>query len=333
MIARLRWTIALLVLFLPAVAIAVTWALWQSLHAGQVASHWSGLGTPDASLPALGVFVAALSVAVAAAIGGSLVVALPRARRRLKRATLFWTGTTAGLAAGVWIIPAGLTVQAGSPEQAVLGGWGVVLALTILYGAAPYLIAPPAPQQDDREPAMMPEPLRATETGAWSRTITMPLFLYATLLVVVIAAATEVAILVSGDPGAGIPARVILVAGAVVLASFIRVRITVDWRGLRIVSLLLRLPLRRIRLDSIRRADVADLKASEWGGWGYRIMPGRSALILRSGPGLVVTTTDDRQFALTLADPEVPARLLNSLRAEGAVQDAGSRPPGLRPHA
>ena len=47
---------------------------------------------------------------------------------------------------------------------------------------------------------------------------------------------------------------------------------------------------------------------------GYRIMPGRSALILRKGPGLIVTTTNQKQFAISLDDPETPAALLATLR-------------------
>ena len=58
----------------------------------------------------------------------------------------------------------------------------------------------------------------------------------------------------------------------------------------------------------------------DWGGWGYRIMPDRSAVVLRSGPGLVVTSTSGKQFAITIDDPEEPAALLQALAAR-----AGSR--------
>jgi len=37
---------------------------------------------------------------------------------------------------------------------------------------------------------------------------------------------------------------------------------------------------------------------------------------LRRGPGIVVTLTNGKLFALTLPDPEVPADLLNALRGQ-----------------
>ena len=42
-------------------------------------------------------------------------------------------------------------------------------------------------------------------------------------------------------------------------------------------------------------------------------MPGRSAIVLRRGPALVVGTTADKYFAVTLADPATPAALLGAL--------------------
>ena len=98
------------------------------------------------------------------------------------------------------------------------------------------------------------------------------------------------------------------------IASFIRLRVTADWRGLRVVSAVFRIPLKRIRLDAMDVIEAAELRPAEWGGWGYRIMPGRSALILRTGPGLIVTTTNQKQFAVSLDDPETPAALLATLR-------------------
>lgn len=97
-----------------------------------------------------------------------------------------------------------------------------------------------------------------------------------------------------------------------------RVEVTVDHRGLRVVAGLVRLPIERIPLDRVERATVEEVQAGDWGGWGYRVMPGRSALVLRSGPALVVTQADGRRFAATLDTPAVPAGLLNGLVAQHA---------------
>lgn len=49
-------------------------------------------------------------------------------------------------------------------------------------------------------------------------------------------------------------------------------------------------------------------------GWlGYRVAPGRSALVLHAGPGLVIERRNGNLFAVTLTDPETPAGLLTAL--------------------
>lgn len=98
------------------------------------------------------------------------------------------------------------------------------------------------------------------------------------------------------------------------VAAFASIRCTADVRGLR-VCLLGRVPIKRIRLDQMASVSAESIDPMQWGGWGYRVMPGRSALVLRSGPGLVVQMTDGRRFAVTLPDPDTPAALLNALRA------------------
>lgn len=193
------------------------------------------------------------------------------------------------------------------------------MLLCVLYGAVPYAIAPRSAVLD---PTAVPTvPLGPSEVGAWTRTVTASIFVYATIVVIAIGGVVYVSLLLSGELGAAWFGLVIVLVAGLFIASFIRLRVTVDWRGLRIVSLLLGIPLKRIPLAQIRRAEAAELRPGEWGGWGYRIMPGRSALILRAGPGLIVTRTSDRQFAVTLTDPEVPAGLLNTLRAQNTTTE------------
>ncbi len=152
-------------------------------------------------------------------------------------------------------------------------------------------------------------PLRAVAPGgsvAWS-TVIGP-----TWLTWVVAATLALQVVVAVAVPATAPAAVVALA---LTLAFARLEITVDHRGLRLVAGLLRLPLKRIALVRVARAEVADLRPSEWGGWGYRIAPGRSALVLRGGPALVVTSTDGRRFAATVKDPATPAGLLNGLTA------------------
>ncbi|BDZ48219.1 hypothetical protein GCM10025867_04600 [Frondihabitans sucicola] len=55
---------------------------------------------------------------------------------------------------------------------------------------------------------------------------------------------------------------------------------------------------------------------SHWGGWGYRILPGKRGIILHSGPGLVITRLDGRLFAVTVKSPERGVTLLRELMNE-----------------
>lgn len=321
--ARLHWALALSALSLPAFAIAGTALLWRDALPDRIATHWSDLGAADGDAPTVIVFAVALVVAVAAAIAAVVLVSLARLTRRSRHASMFWLGIPAGLAAACWLVPAALTLRAGSADQAVLGVWIIPLLLCILYGAVPYALAPgPAAPEGATSETI---PVGSSEVVAWSHTLTASIFVYATIVVSAIAAIVTILLLSSGALGSTWAAPAILLGAAALLASFIRIRVSADWRGLRVVSLLLRIPLKRIPLGRIRRAEAAHLEPGEWGGWGYRIMPGRSALVLRSGPGLVITSVDGTQFAITLADAESPARLLNTLRAQETAEATSAR--------
>ena len=63
-------------------------------------------------------------------------------------------------------------------------------------------------------------------------------------------------------------------------------------------------PRRTIELSDVRSAEVIAVDPMQWGGWGYRWMPGAkaSAAVLRKGPGIVLTFGDGRRFAVTVND-------------------------------
>ncbi|MDR5699212.1 SdpI family protein [Agromyces aerolatus] len=315
--ARTRWIVAVALLVLPAVAVLGSFLAWQDVLPERVASHWSDAGAADDTLPTMGVFWFALGVTGAAAIAAIVTAMIQRVPARAKRAALCWIGMPAGLAVTIWLVPTWLTIQAGAAEDAVLGPWIIAFLACALYGAIPYAVAPRA-HLEVAEPAEPVEPIElgSTEVGAWSRTITANIFVWASLVLVVLAGVIYVPMLVAGEAGGATFGLLIMAVALVLVASFIRLRVSVDWRGLRVTSLVLGIPLKRIPLDRVRSAQATELRPGEWGGWGYRIMPGRSAIVLRTGPGLVVTTTSDTQFAVSLADPQTPAALLDALRGQ-----------------
>ncbi|MFF3173488.1 DUF1648 domain-containing protein [Streptomyces sp. NPDC057900] len=118
-----------------------------------------------------------------------------------------------------------------------------------------------------------------------------------------------IVLLFTGYAIAAIPALVI----GVLLAVFARPYVTVDRRGLT-VSGVLPWPRIRIPLDRIETADSRKINPlAEYGGWGYRIQPGRTGVMIRSGEGIVADLSGGRQFAVTVEDSATAAALLNTL--------------------
>lgn len=143
------------------------------------------------------------------------------------------------------------------------------------------------------------------ERASWSSVLESRVFAVTAALLIV--AAVVVGITVTAWSGG------ILAASAVVTAGFGRIDVTADRRGVGLRSSLLRIPLKRIALDDITAARPEHIDPLQWGGWGYRVTPGRAALVLRAGPGLVVERRSGAVFAATVDDPETPARLLTAL--------------------
>lgn len=315
--ARGRIVLAGLTMAVPAIVILLTRLVWGNALPVEVASHWSGTGAPDDSLPTAGVFLVTLAIAAVAAVAAVTLLLLRRPEMRTKRMVVLFLGIAAGAAASVWVIPTWLTLQAGSVDGAVLGWWMLPLAACSLWGVIPAVILPEHPLLAGAAARPASMDLGETEVGAWSRGVTAPMFIWFTLALVVIGGAAYTPIMSSGESGVETFGLAILVLAILLCASFIRLRVSVDWRGLRVVSVF-GIPMKRIPLDRVEVVEATDIRPMDWGGWGYRIMPGRSAVVLRSGPGLVVTSTTGKQFAITIDDPEEPAALLQALAARAA---------------
>lgn len=314
---RIRSALAALALVAPLVAVAVSRWAWLPRLPETVPFHWDAAGRVDGRIAAAPLADVALAATGAMALAGAIVLFLPWIKAKDKRDASFWLGSIAGLAAVAWVIPASLART--HDEQ--LGGWILALMLAAFYGAVPHLLLPKEPEA--RPERIEPLALGPDESGAWSRTVTtVGLVALATAL----AALAVVVALVSFSAGDSAVGGVIGVAAMllalVAVASFALVRVTVDWRGLRVVSLVTRIPLLRVPLERVEKAEAMELQASEWGGLGLRSRPGQRALILRSGSGMVVTAADGKQYAVSLDRPETPAALLAALAGAGDGAEA-----------
>ncbi len=56
---------------------------------------------------------------------------------------------------------------------------------------------------------------------------------------------------------------------------------------------------RSLPLDELSRADVAHVRPLAYGGWGYRLLPGVSAIVIRRGDGLRLVRRGRRDLVIT----------------------------------
>lgn len=90
----------------------------------------------------------------------------------------------------------------------------------------------------------------------------------------------------------------LLVAAALLAAVFLVARIRVDRRGLQVFAAgfvrVLDVP-----AAAISAATPREIRAADYGGWGYRSRGGTTALLVTSGPAVVVDRSDGRRVAVS----------------------------------
>ncbi|MDQ1647818.1 MAG: hypothetical protein QOJ50_4002 [Cryptosporangiaceae bacterium] len=291
----------------PAALVLGTGLAWLDRLPHTLPVHWSGLGSPDGFAGATATWTEVLVLATASALAGMAAAAGYPRRATGSRWLLTAAGAAGGTAAGSWLAIAGSTLAAPSAAEAHLG-WRLLLTLAgLAWGAVVWAAAGPVPVRAQAAGAAAdPLVLAPGERAAWMVTLHPRVILVTGALGIAASAAAAIA---------AVPGYLLAVAVfAAILLAFGEVRVSVDRRGLRLVAGLVRVPIKRIPLEHIASAAAENIHAMQWGGWGYRIMPGRSALVLRSGPALVVTLRDGHRFAVTVPDPHTPAALLEGLR-------------------
>lgn len=315
----LKKSLAIVSLWLPAAAILITWILWRDRLPSELPSHWGASGPADAataSAPYLGWLA---GIAAAAALVGTVLALAPIRGKWTQRASVAATGATAGYALAIWLTSAASSIDVTNPYTVSLGAWTLLYYVAPLYGLIQLLLLPPGdtpPVQIADAAAITAMNLSPSQSVAWSRTVSTWLFAWAAVALVVLGGLIYTPLIAAEGIVAVGWAFIPYIFCLLALAVFGAFRVTADWRGLRVTSLLLGIPLKRIAPEHIQSVEAAVLTPSDWGGWGYRIMPGRSAVILRRGPGLVVTQSNGKQFAITLDNPEQPAGVLLSLIAQ-----------------
>lgn len=119
---------------------------------------------------------------------------------------------------------------------------------------------------------------------------------------------------------------VILVAAAVAGALLLVARVKADREGLR-VFLGGVVPVVRLSAAQISAARAAEVKAADYGGWGYRNHSGTAAVLVSSGPAVVVEKTDGGSLAVSGGSASGAARLADVL-TRVAARARGEGPQG-----
>lgn len=118
----------------------------------------------------------------------------------------------------------------------------------------------------------------------------------------------------------------LLVAAALVGAAFLFARVTADRSGLRVfVAGILRVV--NIPAEAISAAAPADVRAADYGGWGYRHHGGTAAVLVSSGPAVVVRKTDGHRLAVSGGNPASAERLAEVLTRVAARARREGRSP------
>lgn len=317
----LRVWLAALVLVLPPIVIAATWAALAPRLPATVATHWSDAGVADGISATVPTAVTLLSMTTAMLVVG-IVLAAVRMAARARALLLSVLAAISGMLAAAWVVSAATTVEAGSAQRAVLGPWLALLLGAVALLVLPWLVHPRDDVPHDGEQAL---PLSATGDGAWTGEARSDAFLVLGAVLAAGSVVVAVVLPIGPAPWISILAAAVLIAGAAVSLAVARIRVIVDAQGLRVRGALVMVPLRTIPLERIRVVEAHVVEPLAWGGWGYRGLPGMVAIVLRRGAGIVVTTREGSRFAVTVDDAQQGASVLAGLVAR--ARDAERDPP------
>lgn len=285
---------------------------WIPLAAGwshlpdPTATHWGADGVPDGrmpiwALPLLVVFIVSI---------GLLTTSLFRIEGRPTAEAFAMVGLLGGVGLSLTTSLVILNWDAPSWDLARSFGWAHFIGVVVLGFAGVWVgyrlgkrWYPPPTKELSRPVATID--VADNETVTWVRktSVRWPMIVLLPLSVVFLIL-----------PGWF---KVIGLAFVVLAFLFSSVYVSVNDEGLKVL-LGGSVPAKKIQLTRIRTVQAIDLEPAAWGGWGYRVVPGGSAVVLRRGDALEVTLESGRRFAVTVEDAATGAALLNGLVARVA---------------
>ena len=307
LVLSIAWTVVV------TVALVLPMILLRERLPDPIATHFSGAGVPDASTsPAMFPLVVLpgwLLLAVFAVIAGTV------GRRRAHRAgSAAMLGAVAVFFAGITASTLWTNLDHTAWQDARLPVWHVLLVLAgaAVAAFAGWLIGNRGPDEPGAESDETDDTagldLEPGRRAVWISSVS------SRGLVIVGAAGVLVGVGTFVLTGWQVALPALLVG--IVVSALSTARIRVDEQGVRAAFGPQRFPVRRIRLEQISGARVARHRALEVGGWGYRVLPATTAIMLRGGECLVLRLNSGRDFVISVDKPDRGADLVNALLAE-----------------
>lgn len=306
MSTTMRRSLAGLLLLAAPLAVLLTWLAVRAELPDPIATHWSFGGQADGfSRP--GPFV--VGIALATLIGAGLGIAVMTVDRR--RAGVRPMVTMIGWT--TWVVAAAaltsmLVARGLSDPKNAQAGW-LVMLLTLL---GPSLIAlglwwllPAGPTAVRATQSVEPRyRLAEGERATWVGSASSPGLLLAAAALTVSGAVLVVVVDWWG---------VVLLVTAFLLAWTHSLTVRVDNDSVTAHFGPWAWPASRTPIERIEAAVVEEIEPMKWGGWGYRLSTRGTALVVRRGPGLVISRRGRSDLALTVDRPEAGAELINAL--------------------
>jgi len=300
---------------IPFLVVLLSWLIWRQQLPDQLTTQWSG-SEPTTEQPTVVVVIVCLGVTLVAGLIALISGFAPVNESDSARPFLIG-GMISGIVTGAWFVLASL----GLAGESAIGrpvGWGLLALLAAGFGFLPFFVAHKAiTDETDDTYEINAASVGATEAIAWSGRTVAPTFIVIAIGAIGGAAALAGISGAGGWDGAALSSVVVLGVLAVFSVIFAAVRVSVDRRGIRVVSLTTGIPLKTITPNRVAQVHVTNVNPLSWGGWGYRLMPGKSAIIIRGGEGISVTLTNDKEFVVTVTDADTGAEVLAGLVGAG----------------
>ncbi|WIY00644.1 DUF1648 domain-containing protein [Amycolatopsis mongoliensis] len=257
-----------------------------------IAVHWGWGGAPDGHAPWW------LVTAGAAVFWGVAWVVV--ARNASAAPGVYGLGGVflAAHSLGLWA-----NLDATSWERARPVTWSLALGIAVtglVAAAVGWWLAPGKPPEAALSGTAPSAGLRPGEEAVWSGTAHN----FVVLAIAPVAAAVAAVFGRVGVWWAGL--LVSLVA-----LMFSTVRVLVGPAGVRVCLGLLGWPRRTLDYDEIAEAGSDRVVPLAYGGWGWRRRPGRTAVVVRAGDGLVLRLRSGGTFLVTVDDARTAAGLVN----------------------